>query len=277
MRRFAHFGANSSYVKYAPASAHKNSNSATLRVWIEGVLFILLLSANATLISHTPFFRITDIKITGSDSFVTSKAHETVRGALTMSGFKQMPYNYFAARQTQIARQLENEIVATNISVKKIFPHTIIAVVEEERPSAVVNEMGVWFYVNEEGKIIRLLGNFTSGTNSIPSIILKNDATDVTNEQSRGLREQIVSPDVIKAVKIALHTNANERTRPKEFIIQNERIDAAVMIYEEGSDVIIDLTADVRVQCEKAKLARKKYLRAKQLDVRFGDKIYTSF
>lgn len=259
---------------YRPTTVGSSRVSKLIRqkyFWELIILFLLIGGSGELLLCHN-FFKVHDVQIIGLDGRATDLARTTINTYLN-SGWGGWRHNNYYLLDTQVlTNNLTRTIATDEISVTKIFPHTLRAQITELPIRAAVEFDNTIALVSADGEVVRLATTSTAQARLVPWIYCGGFAS------STAVRAQIISSERLQIAQ-QIFSLAAQINSPQVALIflPNNDLERAELRLQSGKRVIFKPTADLNAQIKKAGAAAAKYPLAKSIDVRFADRAYVSF
>lgn len=115
-----------------------------------------------SLMLYLPYFRITEVTITGLKIIKPAEINTLIQNQFLSSGKIWPKNNYFLVRESAIANALQKKFALNTITVTKIFPHTITISLEEKVSSAIYDNGSTYWLIDKGGTAIQYLRDVTS-------------------------------------------------------------------------------------------------------------------
>lgn len=259
---------------YRPTNVGSSGGSKLIRqkyFWELIILFLLIGGSGELLFCHN-FFKVHDVQITGLDGRATDLARTTINNYLTSGVWRWRHNNYYLLDPQVLTTNLAQTIATDQLTVKKIFPHTLHAQITELPIRAAVEFDNVIALVSADGELVRLATTSTAQARLVPWIYCGGFAS------STAVRTQIISAERLQIAQqiFALAAQINSPQINMIFLPDNDK-ERAELRLKSGKRLIFKPTADMNAQIKKAGVAAAKYPLAKSIDVRFADRAYVSF
>ncbi len=235
------------------------SRGTLLRIAILGIiLFATLFIAG----SHD-FFVLSDVAISGLDSVGAARAREII--------YRQR-LNYFTFSTRTMVRELSRALVLENVTVKKIFPHTLVVNAHEVRSIALINTKLSRGTLASDGRVVRVFNsNSATPDMTMPIIDLQYEVTLMPHEIP-------IRAELLKSIRELLTRGLRLEERDLMQIQIAEPNDTVLRAHYKGGVVAMLTTdGDMQTQIEKLRSALRQYPSARTIDVRFGDKAFVIF
>lgn len=236
--------------------------------WL-AILVLVTVSGFFYLISFSPFFQITEIKIKGNEKI----SDQEIKAIIYPYTKKQIAFwktrSIFLADLKEIRKTLLNEFLKIDqIELKRDFPRTLIISIKEKKPIAIFYHQGRKFFIDKEGIVFEELKEQKNGYLQIESLIFKGEIK--------------LGKQAFKKEKIQQILESKERLNQKNIqitkavIVSKERLNVKTI---ENWEIYFNLRKDIVRQIfnlgivlqEKIPLEKRKDL--KYIDLRF-DKIF---
>lgn len=254
----------------APIPWYLLFNKTTLEVC---VLSFLIGSIVVLAIRH-PYFQITDIRVDGVDTYAATKVKTAIDNTLRTSFLGTRTDTYLLFQSTTLDKAIRTELAVDAVQIIQRFPHTLI-IHASERPIAfkVVAPNGVAL-IGPDGTLVRWYepGNVQEVRNMPYPTIEQHD--DIGNKT---LLATVIDSGTAKTLSTVVTAATHIRGAKLTQINLADETKTASMQFDTGLVITVRLDADIDIQLQKAELSVEKYLNAKRIDARFGDKVFISF
>lgn len=237
------------------------------------VLGVVIIGGIHVMGTHA-YFQISDVKVSGLDTYASGQARSVIDVYLSRSWPGLKGNSYLAVKPNKLGTEIGQRLAIDTINVKKVFPHTLLVEAGEVRMRARVIALNGEAYVSQEGLLVR----WYSTTSTAPAI--QNVPTVIVDKviSSHNILEPVIDKGVIDSVlhiQRAAPTISNSPLR--RIHLYDEPFDKVEIEFDRGLVVAAKLSGNMDVQLRKAEVSAAKYLNAKQIDVRFADKVFVQF
>lgn len=244
-------------------------------------------------VAFSPNFRITEIKINGSQNLAEWEIRDTVNEALKHKRWLVLPQtSLLIVPEATVAAALNARYVLESLNVTKVPPHTLVIDLKE-RVSNVLMLLtdGSQALIGLDGMVTRLYE--TGGGLEVPKIgpnmespqkikpaaysLLYDDRVETLK-----LRDTAVSPEVVRAV-IDMHSAfssvfGNAPTLGQTHL-DGSQVQTLRVVTSEGWAIYLNAADDLRAQLNHAQTILKTKIggdrkNLEYIDVRFDDKIF---
>jgi hypothetical protein len=239
----------------------------------EVLLLVSIVATIVWLITQQAYFQVNDITITGLDSYASVQAQQTIESYFKISKFGLPHHAYIGLSVLELQKELQKKIALDSIAIEKKFPHTLRIHATETPMKIHVHMLNGDALVSADGLLVRWYpaGGIEPATIAGP-LIITNVPGAFQSPLSPVLSQR--EQEIVAAIHMHGLLMGNEKLLAVEFMVNDpERI---ILAYGQGTHVIITGLADVAVQLKKAIISVESVGPGKQIDVRFGDKIFIS-
>lgn len=242
--------------------------------FVKLIFLLALISAQAALLANHEYFRLTDIRISGLDTYASARARDATHDALSKTILFFPRNTYVSISTSHIQKKIQAQLALDSIQVEKRFPHTIVVEASERQPLMQLIAKNGAADIGDHGDIIRW---YPAGTTNerlgqaprfeIPEML-----------QSTELGSVAVAPELFSAVQAGTAAAAKLGSATLVSARDTGAGEAELsLMYSNKLEVILRTRANVETQIAKAIVSYKKYPQAKKIDVRFSDKVFVSF
>lgn len=242
---------------------------------IELLVLFMIVCGIANLMLHHSYFAVTDIAISGLDSYASAAALATTKSYLGDRSYGFIPHgSYIACSPEELEDALRHTLALDSITITKQFPHTLRIVASETPIRMEVEAPNGRAYISNDGLLVRWYpkeGNAAAPKLLGPVVRFPNDLT------VSGVLQPIVSEE-LENIIVTLQASALRLAGRGLLAITLDpsMLDRITLQYEQGTEVIISGTTNIPLQLKKAVAALSYTKPNMQVDVRFADKIFVS-
>lgn len=247
-----------------------------MTVWTAGKLLILftLIATQTILLARHTYFRITDIRVVGLDSYASDKVRSVIQDSMDETFFLFPRSTYFSVSRSHLQELLEQRAAFDSLLIEKKFPHKLIVTAAERQPQMQFEAPNGVADIGDRGDIIRWYpkGEINERAGLLPRLETYDQLVDTK------LGSIVVDSDVrttiIASAKSAGALGAHSLVLARDAGAGEASL---ILMYSNGLELILRTHASSETQIAKAIVSYKKYPHAKKIDVRFSDKVFVSF
>ena len=237
------------------------------KTWFELCALVALISCNMyVLLTHT-YFKITDVRIQGLDAESSTLARSIVNEYV-------QTHRYPVLREINLAKELQKKLALDQLIIIKKFPHTLEITASEIPIRARIYTANGIASVSQLGEVVRW--NATTSTENYIDLIPKIKINITPDDHELGMN--ILDSQILKKILLmherAAHMNSS---RIRYISVMDNPFDRVELKFENELTLIAKLSGDAEPQLQKAFIAIQKYPKAREIDVRYTDKVFVSF
>ncbi|MBI5728625.1 MAG: hypothetical protein HY983_00025 [Candidatus Magasanikbacteria bacterium] len=132
------------------------------RTHLAPMALLSLLFAWLALVLYLPYFRVTEVTVTGLKIIKPEEINSLVKTKFLVSGRFWPRNNYFLIREALVAEAIQEKFTFNSIAVTKVFPHAITINLEEKVSSAIYDNGSEYWLLDQEGTPVQYLREVTS-------------------------------------------------------------------------------------------------------------------
>lgn len=240
-----------------------------------GLLALFLVSLALTLV-YLPYFKITNVEISGQGKIDENIIREIVDTELGKNFYAFLPgSNIFVFNQGHLKEKLEEKFVFQELLITSKLPNKLKVSYIEEKYAIIYEEDELYFYTDEEGNVIEEVSVLEINQKLYP--ILKNKSSEKMIDREIRLEKNLLAY-TINAFRV-FQDQASSDFKLSHFQANNDRANKFWMVLEDGPIIYLNAKLDFSTQLQKLKIIKDEKLKEnfsdkKYIDLRFGDSIY---
>lgn len=239
---------------------------------LEVCALCIVLGAGVWLVTRHQFFLINDISITGLDSYAAAQARVVVRAYMEDNYFGVPQKAFIGMSAGALENRLREKVALDSLDIQKIFPHTLRIRAAETPAKMRIHAPNGEAFVSFDGLLVRWYpADKEPGHLVGPVVFSQKEIVPL------GVLQPVLQPHehtIITAIR-NLGGKLNS-ARLVSIELRQDDPERIIVTYEQGTRVIIAGSADIGVQLKKAAVSLSRVGPGKQIDVRFGDKVFVS-
>jgi len=234
--------------------------------WL-GILILLIFGGIFYLICFSSPFQIKEIKISGNQKVSVENIQEVIEKGIEQKVLFFSSRSIFLANFLQIKAKISETFPQiAQINLKREFPDTLTAKVEERKPAAVFNQEGLYFFLDKEGVI------FEDASVETPLVKIQK----ATQDEELKLGNRVLERELLLSILDTESKLENDFKIPVEevLVVSDERID---MKTSEGWEIYLNPKGDTDWQLTKLsevlekEIPPEKKRNLEHIELRFGN------
>jgi len=234
--------------------------------WL-GILILLIFGGIFYLICFSSPFQIKEIKISGNQKVSVENIQEVIEKGIEQKVLFFSSRSIFLADFPKIKAKISETFPQiAQINLKREFPDTLTAKVEERKPAAVFNQEGLYFFLDKEGII------FEDASVETPLVKIQK----ATQDEELKLGNRVLERELLLSILDTESKLENNLKIPIEevLVVSDERID---MKTSEGWEIYLNPKGDTDWQLTKLsevlekEIPPEKKRNLEHIELRFGN------
>lgn len=274
----------------------------SLSLKVKLIIFLILIVTWVGLMIYIPFFKITNIEISGLQNVKKSELTSYINTTFLKNNILFPKNNYFLVNVGKMNQELLNDFPIREVNIIKIFPNRISLEVKEKISSLIYSNESQYYLMDNNGSLIKYLTDVkddefyvitlststTSTTNIAPTTtiyipnyekIKKEYGTYPILYDKRKKEIKLKTNNLIPITYIDNIVQFNEEFKKwergdvKYYTIEN--IGSGVNVITSNTwDIKINPENDIQTQLDNLKIILKENKVQLYIDVRYGDRVF---